>query len=105
MCQKGQKFSPLLVHLHKIGRVLPKLYRTSHPKAPYRVVFTAPHGKVVRRHFKDPEKAKAYHRELLAAALSTFTDLYNCEWRLEKLRYLSPIEARRDYQSAIPLAA
>jgi transposase InsO family protein len=45
------------------------------------------------------------NREELAAALSTFADLYNREWRLEKLRYLSPLEARRDYQPSIPLAA
>ncbi len=56
------------MHHAKLGRVLPKLYRTSHPRSPYRVIFTAPDGKRVARHFKDPEKAKTYHRELLAKA-------------------------------------
>lgn len=51
-----------------LREVLPKLYRTSHPKAPHRVVFTDPNGKIVRRHFKDEDKAKAYHRELLTKA-------------------------------------
>jgi putative transposase len=45
------------------------------------------------------------NREELAAALSAFAELYNREWRLEKLRYLSPLEARRAYQTFIPLAA
>jgi len=45
------------------------------------------------------------NREELAAALSAFADLYNREWRLEKLRYRSPLEARRDYQATLHLAA
>jgi transposase InsO family protein len=45
------------------------------------------------------------NRAELAAALSAFADLYNREWRLEKLRYRSPLEARRDHQNSIPLAA
>jgi putative transposase len=45
------------------------------------------------------------NREELAAALSAFADLYNREWRLEKLRYRSPLEARRDHQTTICLAA
>jgi hypothetical protein len=53
--------------------VQPKLYRTSHPRAPFRVVFTDPQGEPVRRHFKDEEKAKAYHRQLLAKAKITGT--------------------------------
>jgi integrase len=48
--------------------VHPKLYRTSHPRAPFLVVFTDPQGKQIRRNFKDEEQAKAYHRELLAKA-------------------------------------
>jgi putative transposase len=44
------------------------------------------------------------NREELAAALSAFADLYNREWRLEKLRFRSPLEARRDHQ-ALRLAA
>lgn len=45
------------------------------------------------------------NREELTAALSTFVELYNREWRLEKLRYRSPLEARRDHQTLVPLAA
>ena len=45
------------------------------------------------------------NRDELAAALSAFAQLYNREWRLEKLRYRSPIEARRDYLHPVPLAA
>lgn len=41
----------------------------------------------------------------LATALAAFPELYNREWRLEKLRYKSPIEARRDYQKSFLLAA
>lgn len=44
-------------------------------------------------------------REELAAALSAFADLYNREWRLEKLRYRSPLEARRDHENTLRLAA
>jgi hypothetical protein len=39
--------------------------------------------------------APTKNREELAAALSAFANLYNREWRLEKLRYRSPLEARR----------
>jgi len=52
----------------KLGQVLPKLYRLKRTDAPFRVVFTDPQGKQVRRHFVDEGKAKAYHRELLAKA-------------------------------------
>lgn len=45
------------------------------------------------------------NRAELAAALSAFADLYNREWRLEKLRYRSPLEARRDHQTSLRLAA
>ena len=45
------------------------------------------------------------NREELAAALSAFAELYNREWRLEKLRYRSPLEARRDHQNSFRLAA
>lgn len=45
------------------------------------------------------------NREELATALSAFADLYNREWRLEKLRYRSPLEARRDHQTSLRLAA
>jgi transposase InsO family protein len=45
------------------------------------------------------------NRAELAAALATFVDTYNREWRLEKLRYKSPLEARRDYQPSSRLAA
>jgi transposase InsO family protein len=45
------------------------------------------------------------NRNEFAAALSAFADLYNREWRLEKLRYRSPLDARRDYQTSIPLNA
>jgi transposase InsO family protein len=40
------------------------------------------------------------NRAELAAAVSAFVTTYNREWRLEKLRYKSPLEARRDYQPA-----
>ena len=45
------------------------------------------------------------NRAELAAAVSAFVTTYNREWRLEKLRYKSPLEARRDYQPATLLAA
>lgn len=45
------------------------------------------------------------NRAELAAAVAAFALLYNREWRLEKLRYRSPLEARRDHQNSIPLAA
>lgn len=48
--------------------MLPKLYRIAHPKTPYRIVFTDPDGGRRYRHFADGEKAKTYHRELLAKA-------------------------------------
>jgi len=45
------------------------------------------------------------NRDELATAVSAFVELYNREWRLEKLRYRTPLEARRDYQTSILLAA
>jgi len=45
------------------------------------------------------------NRAELAAALSAFADLYNREWRLEKLLYRSPLEARRAYKPTRLLAA
>lgn len=45
------------------------------------------------------------NRNELAAAVATFVELYNREWRLEKLGYKSPLEARRDFQPATFLAA
>jgi transposase InsO family protein len=45
------------------------------------------------------------NRSELATALSAFADLYNREWRLEKLRFRSPLEARRDHQTSLRLAA
>jgi putative transposase len=45
------------------------------------------------------------NREELATALAAFVERYNREWRLEKLRYRSPLEARRDYQTSLLLAA
>jgi transposase InsO family protein len=45
------------------------------------------------------------NRAELAAAVAAFVRTYNRAWRLEKLRYKSPLEARRDYQPASPLAA
>ncbi|MCX6939792.1 MAG: integrase core domain-containing protein, partial [Verrucomicrobia bacterium] len=45
------------------------------------------------------------NRAELAAAVATFVAIYNREWRLEKLRYKSPIEARRDFLSSNLLAA
>jgi len=44
-------------------------------------------------------------RAELAATVTTFVATYNREWRLEKLRYQSPLEARRAYQSSKPLSA
>jgi transposase InsO family protein len=41
----------------------------------------------------------------LRAAVATFVPIYNHHWRLEKLRYQSPIEARIAFQSTMPLAA
>lgn len=41
----------------------------------------------------------------LRAAVATFVHLYNHHWRLEKLRYQSPIQARLAFHSALPLAA
>jgi len=45
------------------------------------------------------------NRAELAAAVATFAILYNREWRLEKLRYRSPLEARLDHQYSVSLAA
>ena len=45
------------------------------------------------------------NRDELAAAVTSFVQTYNREWRLEKLRYKSPIEARIAYQAALSLAA
>lgn len=45
------------------------------------------------------------NRDELAAAVATFVDLYNREWRLEKLGYKSPLEARRDFQPSTLSAA
>ena len=41
----------------------------------------------------------------LRAALAAFVPLYNHHWRLEKLHYQSPIQARLALNSALPLAA
>jgi len=48
--------------------VLPKFYRTKHPRSPFLVIYTNPQGKQVRRNFKNEDEAKAYHRELLKKA-------------------------------------
>ena len=45
------------------------------------------------------------NRAELAAAVTTFVATYNREWRLEKLRYQSPLEARLAYQPPKLLAA
>ena len=45
------------------------------------------------------------NRAELAAAVATFVDTYNRQWRLEKLRFKSPLEARLAYQPASLLAA
>ncbi len=45
------------------------------------------------------------NRDELAAAVTSFVETYNREWRLEKLRYKSPIEARVAYHTSFPLAA
>ena len=45
------------------------------------------------------------NRAELAAAVTSFVLLYNRNWRLEKLRYKSPLEARRAYQASNLLAA
>lgn len=45
------------------------------------------------------------NRDELAAAVARFVETYNRDWRLEKLRYKSPLEARRDYQPSTQLAA
>jgi transposase InsO family protein len=49
---------------------------------------------------------RTYHnRAELAATVATFVETYNRDWRLEKLRYQSPLEARRNYQLTTTLAA
>lgn len=45
------------------------------------------------------------NRDELATAVTSFVLTYNREWRLEKLRYKSPLEARLAYQAAQSLAA
>ena len=45
------------------------------------------------------------NRAELAAAVTAFVATYNREWRLEKLRYKSPLEARLAYQPSSLLAA
>ena len=67
------------------------------------------HGVVERSNRTLKEKITHGHtyrnRAELAAAFSAFVTTYNREWRLEKLRYKSPLEARRDYHPATLLAA
>ena len=41
----------------------------------------------------------------LRAAVAAFVHRYNHHWRLEKLRYQSPLQARLAFLSALPLAA
>ncbi|MBC7367239.1 MAG: DDE-type integrase/transposase/recombinase [Undibacterium sp.] len=45
------------------------------------------------------------NRAELAAAVTAFVATYNREWRLEKLRYQTPLEARRAHQASSFLAA
>jgi putative transposase len=45
------------------------------------------------------------NRDELAAAVAIFVETYNREWRLEKLAYKSPLEARRDFHPSSLLAA
>lgn len=45
------------------------------------------------------------NRSELTAAVTAFVILYNRDWRLEKLLYKSPLEARRAYQKSNLLAA
>ena len=45
------------------------------------------------------------NRTELAAAVATFVDTCNRAWRLEKLHFKSPLEARRDYHPSTKLAA
>ena len=66
--QDLQKSYLLSLYFLKLGEVLPKIYRTSHPTAPHLVIFTDPQGKQIRRNFKNEGEAKTYHRELLAKA-------------------------------------
>ena len=42
---------------------------------------------------------------LIRAAVAAFVHSYNHHWRLEKLHYQSPIQARPALHSALPLAA
>lgn len=78
--------------------MLPKLYVVAHPKAPHLVVYTAPNGRRVRRHFSDPEKAKAYHRELLTKAKVGGTAGLVMD-RVMRTEYF----AARDLLGAVPL--
>ena len=45
------------------------------------------------------------HRAELAAAVAAFVLIYNRSWRFEKLRYQSPLEARRSFLPPALLAA
>jgi hypothetical protein len=48
--------------------VLPKLYKVTHPRKLYQVVFTDARGKKIRRHFAKFKQAKKYHRDLVSKA-------------------------------------
>jgi len=39
--------------------------------------------------------------EEVRAAVATFVDTYNAEWRLEKLGFRTPREARETYELAV----
>jgi putative transposase len=45
------------------------------------------------------------NRAELAAAVAAFVVLYNRDWRLEKLSYKSPLDARRAHQASNLFAA
>ena len=75
----------------------------------HRVATTQHNGGVER--FNRTLKEQIIHgktyrnRAELAAAVTAFVTTYNREWRLEKLRYQSPLEARRSFLLPALLAA
>ena len=56
-------------------------------------------------HFRDFSSRRFFPLRLRRHHVQVARLPYNREWRLEKLRYKSPFEARRDYQSSSLLAA
>ena len=61
---------------------------------------------VVERFFRTLKEQVIYGKsfqniEELTEAVSRFVDRYNTQWRLEKIGYMSPAEARKVYEEKL----